>query len=157
MKIDDTGADSAILEILSRLVAAVNVDKFPSRIRPRAGTLKTILEGIFECLEAHAIRKRPGLARVLYNEISGVAGLPVIKRIEAASLACEKPSPRAAGSGGGLGGSGGFRRGGRGRGGAAGLGGSGKRDLSSVTCYSCFKKGHYRNACPEGAQADGKE
>ena len=42
----------------------------------------------------------------------------------------------------------------RGRGGGRGGYGRGRelgkpRDLSGVTCFSCMKTGHYRNACPE--------
>ena len=32
--------------------------------------------------------------------------------------------------------------------GVGGMGGGGMRDLSMVTCYKCYQKGHYANACP---------
>ncbi|KAJ3020546.1 hypothetical protein HKX48_000625 [Thoreauomyces humboldtii] len=46
----------------------------------------------------------------------------------------------------------GSARGGSSRGGSPaskGRGGGGKRDVSDVTCYTCQRKGHYSNDCPD--------
>ena len=126
--------------------------KFQNGIqRVKAKTLRSILDGVFDRMEAMAKKKFSGMAQLLYTEISGHGGLQIFRRIDAATRASEKgerkdsdsqrkssyDSPRNPR----------FR--GLGRGGAR----SGKN--VDITCYGCFRKGHTRANCPDAGNERG--
>lgn len=158
MEVDDDGCNyTLLLERLTRLKNAVRPERRSGRLRARAELLRAALAWVFECSKTHARLKRRGLAKALYAEISGQAGLAVYKRFDTALAAADRAEsrpvaavpasvPRSGGGGGG----GGIQRTGFSRDGGAGN----PKDISSVLCYGCRKYGHYRNRCPSAAPAD---
>ena len=150
MKVDDRGSYAPLLEALSKLKSAIKPHKMPSgRLRRRAKLLKSILGVVAERAEAHAISKNPGLAGVLYTEISGHAGLPIFRRFDAALAAAAAGGASASSSDSSaavfnVGQQRSAPRTGFSRASAPGR----LKDLSTVTCFGCHKTGHYRNQCP---------
>ena len=170
IKIDDTGDYLDILGTLRRLKDAVKPDKRSRRVRRFARDMEGLLEGIYDRLEAHAMAKRPGLAKMLYAEVSGQADIPSLKRIDKACREYEvmedKKSSRGSGSSGSYSSSGSYRSDSQrkdGRSSSYGFGGyksyrdnkqpsgqpkEGSRDLSHIECHGCKLFGHYKNQCP---------
>ena len=174
IKIDDSGDYADVLGTLRRLKDAVKPNKKPSFLRRHARDMEDLLRGIYDRLEAHAMAKRPGLAKILYSEVSGQAEIPSLKRIDKACREYEVMEKKSHSSGdGGYGGSYGSSYGSGykgsssrrfGRSSGSGSGGSGsyrssnssssgsrsdkKPDLSHVECYGCKLFGHYKNQCP---------
>ena len=151
MRVDDKGSYASLLESLSALIEAIHPSSFKRpKLRKRASDLKSILKGVADYCEAHAVSQRPGLARVLFTEISGHAGLPIFRRFDAALMAASATvgsasapaavsalPPRREGPAV-------ARRPGFGRLKKAGE----LPDPSAVLCFGCRQYGHYRNACP---------
>lgn len=143
---------SGVLEYLGRLVQSVRPKQHPlgSRLRRRSWKLRRILTGVQVRLEGKAVKKQPGLAGILYTELSGDAGLAIFRRLDAACSSAEKaparpePSFQVAARG----------RGGRGRGYNSG---DRDRDLSHITCHGCWEKGHFRDKCPFKGQPPKKQ
>ena len=154
MKVDDRGSYAPLLETLTRLKSAIKPHKMPSgRRRRRAVLLKSILGVVAERAEAHAISKSPGLAGVLYTEISGHAGLPIFRRFDAALAAAAAGGTSFATSGGSGAAAGVSQQRSAPRSGFSRAGAAGRpKDLSTVTCFGCHKSGHYRNQCPNARQ-----
>ena len=77
---------SGILEYLDRLVRADRLKQHPfrSHLRRRSWTLRRTLAGVHFRLEGKAVKKQPGLAGILYMELSGDAGLAIFRRLDAA-------------------------------------------------------------------------
>ena len=161
IKIDDTGDYIDILGTLRRLKDEVKPNKRPQWVRRYARDMESLLQGMYDRLEAHAMAKRPGLAKILYSEVSGQAEIPSLKRIDKACReyeAMEKKSPTVGGGSSSFKGSyqKSFNR-------SPGTGFSGykssrggrahqpdkKSDLSHVECYGCKRFGHYRHQCPD--------
>ena len=82
IKIDDSGDYLDILSTLRRLKDAVRPSKRSNRVRRFARDMEGLLDGIYDRLEAHAMAERPGLAKMLYAEVSGRADIPSLKRID---------------------------------------------------------------------------
>ena len=148
IKLGDSAPYGSILESLVELRDAVEPKRIPKQKKEVAKLLKSILVGIYERLEAHAIKKYDGIAQMLYSELSGQASIDVLKRLDTKCLSYVKSEQRqhvepVRSSGGG---------GGGGRGGARGRGGRGRlpfrMDYSKVKCYNCFEMGHYKSHCP---------
>ena len=161
MEVDDDGSNyTPLLERLTMLKNAVKPEKYSGRTRARAELLRAALAWVFECSKTHARLKKRGLAKAMYAEISGQAGLGVYKRFDAALAVADRadhaesrPVAAVASSAprsGGGGGSGVQRRSFA----PAGAGGPRdmSRDMSAVLCYGCHRHGHYRNRCPDGAR-----
>ena len=125
VKIDDSGDYLDILGILRRLKDVVKPRRRPQYLRRHARELETLLEGMYDRLEAHAIAKRPGLAKVLYSEVSGQADIPSLKRIDRACREYEVSEEKKRSSGGG------------------GSGGSSARDGSSYRSSNRSYSGRY--------------
>ena len=157
MEVDDDGCNyTPLLERLTRLRNAVKPEKRSGRTRARAELLRAALSWIFECSKTHARLKKRGLAKALYAEISGQAGLGVYKRFDTALATADRAESRpvvaipvsAPRQGGGGGGSGAQRSS------FARYEGAEKpKDLAHVLCFGCRKYGHYRNVFPSAAPA----
>ena len=151
IKLGDSAPYGSILGSLVERRDAVEPKRIHKQKQEVAKLLKAILVGIYDRLEAHAIKKYDGIAQMLYSELSGQACIGVLKRLDTKCLSYVKSEPRQhvalqRGSGGGA------------RGGSRGRGGRGrlpfKMDFSKVKCYNCFEMGHYRSHCPLEQQPD---
>ena len=155
MKVQDDGTNYAsLLDRLEGLKDAVRPRSYPSGyIRLRAHVLRSTLSGLHDSAEAHALQKKPGLAKALYSELSGRASLACYTRFNnalAVAAADSAPAHVRAGASSarhsghsGHGGGGGNRRGG------SGSRDSGKPlDASQIKCFGCNKMGHYKSQCP---------
>ena len=161
MEVDDDGSNyTPLLERLTRLRNAVKPEKRSGRTRARAELLRAALSWIFECSKTHARLKKRGLAKALYAEISGQAGLGVYKRFDTALATADRAESRPVAAvpvsaprqgGGGSGGS--VQRSGFARFNGPNPNPSPPQDMARVLCFGCRKYGHYRNACPSAAQA----
>ena len=147
MKLDNDDC-SGLLEYLDWQGRAVRPKQYPlrSRLRRRAWKLRRTLAGVHLRLEGKAVKKRPGLAGVLYTEFSGDSGLAIFRRLDAACQSAAKTTaqPEAMVS---------VAVRGRGRGYPSGGGGK-TRDLSHIVCDGCYQKGHYKDKCPGRDQAN---
>ena len=153
--VGDNGSNYAsLLGRLNGLRDAVKPHKLPKGWkRKRASSLKSLLVGLCTSARAHALKQLPGLAQALYAEISGHSGSPVYTRFNkalaasATSSIVSKPSsasqsgPSRSGGGGARGSS--FRA----------REPEKQKDMSMITCYGCFKKGHFKTHCPSLKQA----
>ena len=93
MRVDDSGSYATLLDALNDLVDALRPAKVKAELRNRAILLKSILKMVADYCESHAISQRPGLARALYTEISGHAGMPIFRRFDAALSAASTAGP----------------------------------------------------------------
>ena len=157
---DDGSNYASLLGRLNGLRDAVKPHRMPKGWkRKRAASLKSLLVGLCTSARAHAMKQLPGLAKALYAEISGHSSSPVYTRFNKALAASETSSvvgkastvsqagpPRRGGGGGGV------------RGGSFRAREPEKpKDMSLITCYGCFKKGHFKTHCPflkHGASGD---
>ena len=128
-----------ILLGLAGLRDCVSALKVKPSLQSSATLLHSLLTIFFDQMKAHAAKQLDGLARMVYQEVSGHAGLRVIRRIDTACMQYEKAAASAkearfARSGG----SGGWPRG----------KGSNKprpkKDYSNTKCYNCFAIGHMK-------------
>ena len=153
MKVDDNGSYTALLEGLHDLIDSLRPAKIQgAKRRERAVLLKSILKGVSDFCESHAISQRPGLARALYTEISGHAGLPIFRRFDAALSAASSAAPSPAKPAASPSVSTPQARRGNGPGRRSAYNkpkDAEQRDLSEVMCFGCRKFGHYRNRCPD--------
>ena len=165
MDISDKGSGyESLVEGLRRMRDAVRPCKVPAARRKRADLLKIILGRLVKVARNSAITKRWGLAKSLHAEFSGLAGLGVLKRVEAAlnasckeeakwnnvNIAPEPAAPVSHASGGNGGGGGG--RGGGGGGQQSKGGGGANRNPKGRYCYNCGQPGHYVSRCPDKAK-----
>ena len=157
IRIDDVGPFTNILDALRLLRDSVVPDKCPDGRRDASVILRSLLTGLYEKMETHAKKKAPGIASIVSNELSGHAGVPMFRRVDASCLQYEKAvlKPVVAEQGRGFRGppadrppsfNRGFNRGFKAK-------ESGPKELSEVICYGCFKAGHYRDRCPNPAAA----
>ena len=148
MEVDDDGSNyTPLLERLTMLKNAVKPERYSGRTRARAELLRAALAWVFECAKTHARLKKRGLAKAMYAEISGQAGLGVYKRYDAALAVADRAESRpvaavasSAPRSGGGGDSGVQRRG------FPPAGAEKPKDMSAVLCYGCRRYGHYRTA-----------
>ena len=157
MKMGDDGSYAALLDGLNKIIDAIHPSRYTSgEKRTRASLLKSILKGVADYFETHAVSQRPGLARALYTEMNGHAGLPIFRRFDAALAAAAsaapspaKPVPAASSAAapprrdGGAGRRPGFNR---------SRDVKQAKDINDVMCYGCRNFGHYRNHCPNRGQ-----
>ena len=152
----DSGPYHSIMERLADFRDSIDLDGKDYHRRRIAMKLKTVLVAIFETLEQHVKNGGRGVATLLYQELSGQASLPCVRRFAKKCLATEKAESRPSSYGRGFG-RGGFRGRGRGRGfhnhGKSGNPPSSpskqaERAARDVTCFLCQEKGHYKNHCP---------
>ena len=144
MKIDDVPPYTDVLGKLAELRDAASVARSKAGDGGRCSSpqlLKSILDGIFDRMEAHAMSKGVGIAWMIYTEISGHAGLRVFQRLDAMCLQTRRAEPRAPLSALSAGRS--SRRGGPRGGSAAHVG-----VLSAVRCFECQEMGHIKSNCP---------
>ena len=150
MKVDDDGTGySSLLELLQQLRDAVKPSRFQGRLLERAALLESALQGVVDVAEVFARQKEAGLAKILYAEFSGHAGMPIFNRLNKAFAAASTtaavrrsaPLPYRGGSSGRRGNSGTSRGGGL------------NRTLNGVQCHGCKKFGHFRSHCPDEAAA----
>ena len=150
---DNSSSSAPLLEGVHKLINAIKPSKFTNaEKRSRASLLKSILSGVADYCESHAVSHKPGLARALFTEISGHAGLPIFRRFNAALTAAlnaaagaSKPVAAAVGVASAPCRDGGGNR--RLSYNKPKEGGEPK-DIASVMCYGCRSFGHYRNRCP---------
>ena len=151
---DDGSNYASQLGRLNGLRDAARPHKLPTGwTRKRASSLKSLLVGLCTSARAHALKQLPGLAKALYAKISGHSGSPVYTRFNKA-LAASATS-------GGVGKPSSVSQSGPSRSGGGGARGSNfrarepekQKDMSLITCYGCFKKGHYKTHCPSLKQA----
>ena len=150
IELGDKGPYYFLIESLRCLIAAVNPDRLPSEVRKKARRLRSILKGVLSRIKACAKNEVPGVAQLLYTEVSGHGGLSIFRRLDNSLLdrPGQRPNiyvdqrssvPTAAPA-----------RGGRGRGAAQRGRGGGRRNMQDVTCYNCWGQGHMQNNCPNG-------
>ena len=119
MKIEDDGTGySSLLVLLQQLKDAVVPSRFQGRLVERALLLESALQGVVDIAEIYARQKEPGLAKGLYTEFSGHAGMAIFNRLNkaftasSAAAAVRRAAPYSSrGGGGGGGGGGGDMRG----------------------------------------------
>ena len=150
MKVDDNPPYTSILEHMSALrdaVYAARHDFKKDGKLTRLLLLKHILDGLYDRFESFAVKKGPGLARIIHAEVSGFAGLRPFQRVDSLLNQMDRAevkasSSAAARSSGGSGRDFRFKKSFRPK-------SAGGRDMSSVKCYGCFKFGHIKSNCPE--------
>ena len=159
MKMDDSSSYAPLLEGVNKLVDAIRPSKFPcAETRNRAALLKSIMKGVADFCESHAINQKPGLARALYTEVSGHAGLPIFRRFDAALTAASNAAPSPAKPAAVSTAPSATQR--RDGGGSRRSGFNNRsretprqqRDISEVMCFGCRSFGHYRDKCPNRNQ-----
>ena len=161
----DSGPYHSIMERLADLKDAVDSVNKKRDTRRIAQKLGTVLIAVYETLEQHIINGGKGVATLLYQELSGQASLPCVRRFVTKCLAAEKTVSPVRDSPGPSHSRGGYRGRGRGRGyyGGGGKGGNppssaskqAGRDASDITCFGCGEQGHYKNHCPEKDKPSG--
>ena len=154
----DVGPYFSIMEMLAELRDLVKPEEFKLPTRRHAAKLKIVLEAVYETLEQHVLSEGKGVATLLYQELSGQASIPMVRRFVTKCLAYDKgerskeaqPSAASASSSSPQGSS-------RGRGGGGGGGGRGGSSASfysgggaskNVRCFGCDQMGHYKDKCP---------
>ena len=157
----DSGPYHSIMERLADLKDAVNPENVKRGKRRIAQKLETILVAVYETLEQHILSGGRGVATLLYQELSGQASLPCIRRFVTKCLATGKAESKAHGDSGPSHSRGGYRGRGRGRGYYGNKGGNlpttaakqAERDARNVVCFGCGETGHYKNHCPKDKPA----
>ena len=161
----DVGPYFAIMEMLAELRDSVKPEEFKFPTKRLASKLRIVLEAVYETLEQHVLDGGKGVVTLLYQELSGQASIPMVRRFVTKCLAYEKGErakdarPAAASAS-----SSGLRGGSRGRGG--GSGGRGGSSASSslysgggasknVRCFGCDQFGHYKDKCPLNKRPSG--
>ena len=99
MKIDDAPPYTDVLFKLSELREVVSASRGKKDGKGSSASrqmLKSILDGIYDRMETHAMSKGTGIARMIYTEISGHAGLRVFQRLDALCLQYRRSDSRAA-------------------------------------------------------------
>ena len=144
MKIDDVPPYTEILGRLAKLRDVAGAARCKAGEGGRSSSaqmLHSVLDGMFDRMEAHAIARGVGIARMIFTEISGHAGLRVFQRLDAACLQQRRVASRVppAANDAGRSPNGGGPRGGP----AVRLG-----VLSAVKCFDCGEAGHIRPHCP---------
>ena len=128
MKVQDDGTNYAsLLNHLEGLKDAVKPRSYPSGyVRLRAYVLRSTLSGLHDSAEAHAVQKKPGVAKALYSELSGRASLACYTRFNNALAVA---AARTVGV-------------------AHGREIRGSHRITQIKCYGCNKMGHFKNQCP---------
>jgi len=163
---DEGTGYSQIIEDLRVMRDAIKPNRVVGVRRIRAKLLKDILAKLAKFAKWSASKRKWGLARNLHIEFSGLAGLSIFKRLDAAMglsgkldtrWECPPSEPHSHASSGVVGGGGGGSSGGQARrngGGGGGSssssssGGGGGSDMKPPRCYGCFQVGHYKSRCP---------
>ena len=159
MKLGDEGDYSVILDLLRQLKKRLRQSLFPSSVRDVVVLLRTILSGLYQRMEAHAIKRLPGIATMLFTNLSGQADLTILNKVDkacreygsAAPGVAAGPSRRGTAAGRPYGGNR-FSPSAYSRGGARGARGGRSvppTDESRITCFHCFERGHRRSGCPQ--------
>ena len=148
MKIDDTPPYTGILFKFAELREAVNAARSKKGVQGSLSCgqlLKSILDGVYDRMETHAMNKGTGIAQMIYTEVSGHAGLRLFQRLDAACLQNRRADSRASTSA-----SASARGPGRSSRQANPRNGNSARAgvLSAVTCYNCGQAGHIKPNCP---------
>ena len=176
----DSGGDyGLILHDLHKVIGIIRMRDFAGDKRFVAKTLKTNLKSIFKIVQGHTMSGQGGVASVLFNELSGLAGSAMIRRV---SKTLRDSAGRARGGrGGGPGGrfeqapnvalgafprfqqrNGAGGRGGFGPGGnigfrrnnlnqaPGGFGARGQNPRQPLRCFACQELGHMYQQCPNG-------
>ena len=150
IELGDEGPYQSLVEALKGLCSSIKPREMASGKRNSAAALKSILKGVYDRIKECARRKYVGVAQLLRTEIAGHGGLSIFKRLDAACVANEKAAPKASPSGSGpRSGGGAPSRAPRGRASSQRGRGGARRDMSNVTCYGCYGRGHLRVDCPE--------
>ena len=84
MKLGDEGDYSVILDLLRQLKKRLRQSLFPSSVRDVVVLLRTILSGLYQRMEAHAIKRLPGIATMLFTNLSGQADLTILNKVDKA-------------------------------------------------------------------------
>ena len=170
IELGDRGPYHGLIEALRSLIIVVNPRRIPSDVKKHARRLRSILRGVYSRIKECARNEVPGVAQLLHTEISGHGGLSIFRRLDAAFVAVRVPTLRVVGNSNQRGSARSSRggssmqavqpvqqvqqmqqgqqmqqvqqqQGQRGR-------GNGRRDMTNITCYNCFQRGHMRNNCP---------
>ena len=149
MKIDDTPPYTGILFKFSELREAVNAARNKKGVKGSLSCgqlLKSILDGVYDRMETHAMNKGSGIAQMIYTEISGHAGLRLFQRLDAACLQNRRADSRASAPAPAS-----SRGPGRNPRQTMPRNGSSARAgvLSAVVCYNCGQPGHIKPDCPK--------
>ena len=153
IKLGDSGDYDSILASFRKLRDSIKPQKIIPCVRPFAKRLKNLLSGFYSRMEAHAVQRHPGVARMVFANISGQADETIYRRLEkqCRDYEVKEAAPRASSD---------FKS----KGFKAGLGevrsslykgkGSGstpfapKKDFSRIQCFNCLLFGHYKDHCP---------
>ena len=169
----DEGDYSGILKDLDKVIGKIAPKEVVDDKRFNAKTLKCILKTLYRDVQGYTRNGHAGVASVLYNKLSGLAGSSVIRRVGKAlrDTAGKSRSPRGGGAGGRSdvaypsapqtigrrGFSNSFEQRGRSFGGRfpRNMRGPYKRGFLSsgdrpvMRCFTCHKTGHGYQQCPE--------
>ena len=165
----DYGDYSEILGDLARIIKQVKPKKVPDGKEFVAKILRTNLSSIYTLVQSHYMNGLSGVASVLYNELSGLAGSAMIRRVSkvlrgsagnprgmrgGASGSRSDPSPASQGGfppnqrRGAFGGRGNFNRfNNRGRGGNVGNNNNNNGPRAPMVCFNCREPGHRYQDC----------
>ena len=164
----DHGDYSSILQELDKVIKAAKSRGIPPEKKFLAKTLRTTLRSLFSLVQSHTMNGHSGVAGVLYQELSGLAGSSMIRRVSRTLRDNAGKSQRGGGAASAPPAVGGFSgapkrgsSGGRGRFGAmrqnylnrAGRGGNaGAPRKNNLQCFECLEFGHGYQQCPTKKQ-----
>jgi hypothetical protein len=147
------GDYDSVLASFRRLRDRIRPRKVVSLIRPYAKRLKGLLCGMYSRMESHAIHKHPGVAQMIFSQVSGQAGESIYRWLEkqCRDYEVKETAPRAGPVSS-------FRERGLKAGGprfdlskGKGSGSSTpapRRDYTKIQCHNCLLFGHFQSHCP---------
>ena len=177
----DFGEYSTILDDLDRVVRAIRCKKVAADKQFVAKTLKINLKSLFDLVKSHVMQGNSGVALVLYQELSGLAGSSMFRRISKTLRDSVGKSRGGRGAFSGNDYSGftaryqGTFQSGRGRGSGGGVnrgkpalqqygyqqyrrGDRDSRDApANIRCYTCLEWGHGFQQCPKAPNSEGNQ
>ena len=163
----DFGDYSSILELFKKIISATRSSNVTEGMRHTAKSLRRTLEQFFTLIKTYVASGATGIARIIFNELSGLAASSTLRRVHKTLQQVTVGGTRGRSVTSGHADLGGVpipsppaRRGGRGGGVGSGSGGSGfssrrpprnsgvsGRRLSR--CFICDDPSHHYQNCPE--------
>ena len=77
----DSGDYSTMLYLFKKVIRSAKGSRVADPVKNKAQALRRTLKSIFHLIKTHCVNGNSGVATVLYNELSGLAGSSTIRRV----------------------------------------------------------------------------